>query len=108
MYVHSSIRLTHPSTVSADQHQVATGIHGAVREYRKTDHRVRAGRGKLIGGGGHKLGKEGRRFMNAEVERKGDCNMGFHTSKDTEMNEIAWGRLNTSQTGVGDETPRHS
>lgn len=27
--------------------------------------------------------------MNVEVERKGDC-MGFHTSKDTEMNEIAW------------------
>ena len=46
--------------------------------------------------------------MSVEVERKGDCNMGFRTSKDTEMNGIAWGRLNTDQPGrKGDEMARH-
>ena len=37
------------------------------------------------------------RFMNIEVERKGDSDMGFHTSKDMEVNEKAWGRLRADQ-----------
>ena len=50
-----------------------------------------------------------RSFMTVEVERKGDCHMGFHTSEDMEMSEIAWGRLNIDQPdGRGDETARHS
>lgn len=84
---------------------MATGIHAVVREYRKTDHRVRAGRGKLMEEVATSWARKEGRFMNVEVERKGDCNMGFHTSKDTEMNEIAWGRLNTSQTGGETKRP---
>lgn len=75
----------------------------------KTDHRVRAGREKLMEEVDHKLVLKKGKFMTVEVERKGDCNMGFHTSKDMEMNEIAWGRLNIDQPdGRGDETARHS